>query len=191
MALYDNSKEMPRLWLLLLCSLKLFSPSDILMINSKRTTINLHAIFLRNKFSKTGTDPRPCSAEYTLNCFTPTSGWMAWQQGSSSNNHVNIQAVWKRTANLTSTPLWWKYWYFISTIKILLWHLSTWILFFFFISFTPLSNSDTVLYQIAGDKIQAASAFIFLLWQSCNCKPTMILLCFDDLELFHKNRIYK
>lgn len=63
--------------------------------------------------------------------------------------------------------------------------------FFFFISFTPLSNSDTVLYQIAGDKIQAASAFIFLLWQSCNCKPTMILLCFDDLELFHKNRIYK
>lgn len=131
MALYDNSKEMPRLWLLLLCSLKLFSPSDILMINSKRITINLHAIFLRNKFSKTGTDQTPCSAEYTLDCFRPISGWMAWQQGSSSNNHVNIQAVWKRTANLTSTPLWWKYWYFISMIKILLWHLSTWILFFF------------------------------------------------------------
>jgi len=45
-----------------------------------------------------------------------------------------------------------------------------------FIIFTALSNSDILLYQIVGNKIQAVSASVFLHLQSSNCKPTMILL---------------
>jgi len=64
MGLYDSSNEMARLWLLLLCSLKLFSYGDILMIYD-RAIINLQATFLRNTFSKTHPDQTPCSAGYT------------------------------------------------------------------------------------------------------------------------------